>query len=78
MDTAFAPEELAFRDEVREFFNKEYDQALQDKLASSEPLVYKQAVIDWQKKLHAKGWIVPNWPEEHGGTGWDATRQFIY
>jgi alkylation response protein AidB-like acyl-CoA dehydrogenase len=78
VDTAFAPEELAFRDEVREFFNKEYDQALQDKLASPEPLVYKQAVIDWQKKLHAKGWIVPNWPEEHGGTGWDATRQFIY
>jgi alkylation response protein AidB-like acyl-CoA dehydrogenase len=78
VDTAFAPEELAFRDEVREFFNKEYDQALQDRLSSHEPLIYKQAVIDWQKKLHTKGWIVPNWPVEHGGTGWDATRQFIY
>lgn len=78
MDTSFTPEDLAFRDEVRAFIAKEYDEELQGRLASGEPPVYKQAVIDWQKRLHEKGWIAPNWPVEHGGTGWDATRQFIY
>lgn len=78
MDTSFAPEELAFRDEVRAFFAQEYDEELQGRLTSSDPAIFKQAVIEWQKRLHAKGWIVPNWPVEYGGTGWNATQQFIY
>ncbi|MCP5130163.1 MAG: acyl-CoA dehydrogenase family protein [Pseudomonadales bacterium] len=78
MDTSFTPEELAFRDEVRTFLSESYDAELQARLASGDPKVYKQAVIDWQKRLHEKGWIAPNWPVEYGGTGWDATRQFIY
>ncbi len=78
MDTSFAPEDLAFRDEVRAFFAQSYDGELQGRLGSGEPEVYKQAVIEWQKRLHAKGWIVPNWPVEYGGTGWDATKQFIF
>lgn len=78
MDTSFAPEELAFRDEVRAFFAEAYDHELQARLASGEPQVFKQAVIDWQKRLYDKGWIAPNWPVEHGGTGWDATRKYIY
>lgn len=78
MDTSFAPDEIAFRDEVREFFAQAFDDELRDRLASSDPAIFKQAVIDWQKRLNDKGWIAPNWPVEHGGTGWDATRQFIY
>jgi len=78
VDTSFAPEDLAFRDEVRAFFAEAYDAELQGRLASRDPKVFKQAVIDWQKRLYEKGWIAPNWPVEYGGTGWDATRQFIY
>ena len=78
MDTSFTPEDLAFRDEVRAFIAQAYDEDLQTRLASSEPQVYKQAVIDWQKRLHDKGWIAPNWPVEYGGTGWNATQQFIF
>ena len=78
MDTSFTPEDLAFRDEVRAFIAKEYDEDLQTRLASGEPLVYKQAVIDWQKRLNDKGWVAPNWPVEYGGTGWNATQQFIF
>lgn len=78
MDTSFAPEDLTFRDEVRAFFAQAYDDELQGRVASDEPDVYRQAVIEWQKRLHAQGWIVPNWPVEHGGTGWDATKQFIF
>jgi alkylation response protein AidB-like acyl-CoA dehydrogenase len=78
VDTSFTPEDLAFRDEVRAFIAKEYDEDLQTRLASGEPLVYKQAVIDWQKRLNDKGWVAPNWPVEYGGTGWNATQQFIF
>ena len=78
MDTAFTPDEIAFRDEVRAFFAEAYDEELQQRLASGDPATFKAAVIDWQKRLHEKGWIAPNWPAEYGGTGWDVTRQFIF
>lgn len=78
MDTSFTPEDLAFRDEVRAFIAQEYDDELRARLASKDPAVFKQAVIDWQKRLHAKGWVAPTWPVEYGGTGWNATQQFIY
>jgi alkylation response protein AidB-like acyl-CoA dehydrogenase len=76
LDISFSAEDLAFRDEVRAFFAENYDQDLRDRL--SRPETMKESVIDWQKRLHAKGWIAPGWPVEHGGTGWDSTRKFIY
>ena len=30
-----------------------------------------EAGRQWQSILHAKGWGAPEWPIEHGGTGWD-------
>lgn len=78
MDTSFTPEDLAFRDEVRAFIAQAYDDELRARLASKDPEEFKQAVIDWQKRLHDKGWVAPNWPVEYGGTGWNATQQFIY
>jgi alkylation response protein AidB-like acyl-CoA dehydrogenase len=78
VDTAFAAEDLAFRDEVRSFFAKSYDGELQSRLASRDPGVYKQAIIEWQKRLYDRGWIAPGWPVEYGGTGWDPTKSFIY
>jgi len=78
VDTSFAPEEQAFRAEVRAFFAEAYDGELRCRLASEDPQVFRNAVIEWQKRLHAKGWIAPNWPAEHGGAGWDVTRQYIF
>lgn len=78
MDTSFAPEDLAFRDEVRAFFAEAFDDELQARLNSQDKDTFKPAIVEWQKRLHAKGWVAPNWPEEYGGTGWNATQQFIY
>jgi alkylation response protein AidB-like acyl-CoA dehydrogenase len=78
VDTAFSPEEIAFRDEVRAFFAQAWDEDIQSRLASKDPAVYRQAIVDWQKRLHERGWIAPGWPAEYGGTGWNATQQFIY
>jgi alkylation response protein AidB-like acyl-CoA dehydrogenase len=76
MDTSFAPEDLAFRDEVRAFFAEQFDEELQALL--KQPGTYKEARVIWQKRLHAQGWIAPSWPVEYGGTGWNTTQKFIY
>jgi alkylation response protein AidB-like acyl-CoA dehydrogenase len=76
VDTSFAPEDLAFRDEVRAFFAQAYDVELQARLNNLE--TFKDAVIEWQKRLYKQGWIAPGWPKEYGGTGWNATQKFIY
>ncbi|HND33113.1 MAG TPA: acyl-CoA dehydrogenase family protein, partial [Myxococcota bacterium] len=38
----------------------------------------KQMVVDWQRKLNARGWAVPEWPVEHGGPGWSAAQRYIF
>jgi alkylation response protein AidB-like acyl-CoA dehydrogenase len=78
VDINFSAQDLEFRDEIRAFFASEYDANVVQGLASSDGLVYKQAIVNWQKKLHAKGWIAPGWPKEYGGTGWSVTQKFIY
>jgi alkylation response protein AidB-like acyl-CoA dehydrogenase len=32
----------------------------------------------WLAILDARGWAVPHWPVEHGGTGWSAEQHFIF
>ena len=76
MDTSFSAEDLAFRDEVRAFFAEAYDDDLQARLA--DKATFREAVIDWQRRLYEKGWIAPNWPKAHGGAEWTPTQNFIY
>jgi alkylation response protein AidB-like acyl-CoA dehydrogenase len=78
LDINFSSEDLAFRDEVRDFFDREYDSSTADQLNGAHGGDYKGAIVAWQKKLHAKGWIAPGWPAEYGGTDWTATQKFIY
>ena len=37
-----------------------------------------EAGRQWQSILHAKGWGAPEWPLEHGGTGWDIQQRYIF
>ena len=78
MDITFSAEDLAFRDEVRDFFTQEYDSSITAKLSSAAGTDYKEGIVAWQKKLHAKGWVAPGWPKEYGGTDWSATQKFIF
>ena len=78
MDTNFSKDDITFRDEVRKFFNDEFDSTLAMNLGDGHGDNYKEAIIAWQKKLFKKGWIAPNWPKEYGGTGWTDTQKFIY
>jgi len=51
VDIKFSAEDLAFRDEVRDFFAREYDSAIVAKLGSSAGTDYKEGIVAWQKKL---------------------------
>ena len=76
MDTSFSPQDLAFRDEVRAFFDRAYTDDLRQRMHDGRQ--YREAIIEWQKKLHEQGWIAPNWPVEYGGTGWTPTQCYIF
>jgi len=71
-------EEAAFRDEVRDFINKEVKS--DDQMEDMERGMYRGAferLRDLRGKLARRGWIAPAWPKEYGGAGLDVMRQFI-
>jgi alkylation response protein AidB-like acyl-CoA dehydrogenase len=77
MDLALSADELAFRDEVRAFIAAELPADIRAKVRAGEELA-KDDYVRWQRILHARGWIAPGWPVEHGGTGWNAVRRHIF
>ncbi len=79
MDLELNPDEQAFRDEVRAFLADHLPQHLRDG-AQATPTVFAEPDIgrEWQRILHAKGWLAYHWPVEHGGTGWTPTQRYIF
>jgi len=64
MDFRFAPEEEAFRTEVRSFIREEFP-----KVRDGE---------SFTKKLSEKGWLTMSWPVEYGGKAAGHMRQLVY
>jgi len=77
MDLRFTDEELAFRHEVRAFMKSALPERLRRKMIDRHH-PSKEDLVQWQQTLNAKGWAVPHWPVEWGGTGWDPVRQYIF
>jgi len=77
MDLRFTPEELAFRDEVRAFFREALPPNIRRKMELGQRST-KEDIVTWQRILNAKGWAVPHWPIEWGGTGWSPVQQYIF
>ena len=76
MNLDFSPEEIAFRNEVREFIRENYPKELEG-IGSREDLT-REEVLAWHKVLGKKGWSTPAWPEKYGGTGWTSTQRYIW
>ena len=64
MDLRPAPEELALRQEIRDWLS-----------ANLEPRVEGR---EWQRRLAAGGWGAPAWPAEHGGRGFGPTEMAVF
>ena len=77
MDLSYSSGELAFRGEVRQWLAANLPGDLRDKVTAYLPLT-RADYVRWHKILAAKGWSVPNWPVEWGGTGWDLARRYIF
>ena len=77
MDLSYSTEELAFRNGVRGWLAENLPADIRDKVVGYHGLS-KDDFIRWHKILAAKGWAVPHWPVEWGGTGWDITQRYIY
>jgi alkylation response protein AidB-like acyl-CoA dehydrogenase len=79
MDMTFSPEDLAFREEVREFLATNLPDRLKHG-ARKTPGVFVEPDIgmEWHRILAAKGWVAPLWPKEDGGTGWTPVQKFIF
>ncbi|MCL4696437.1 MAG: acyl-CoA dehydrogenase family protein [Burkholderiaceae bacterium] len=77
MDLRYSAEEEAFRREVREWLRANLPADIRDKVVNYRHLS-KDDYLRWHKTLAAKGWSVPHWPAEWGGTGWNITQRYIY
>jgi alkylation response protein AidB-like acyl-CoA dehydrogenase len=77
MDLNYSAEELAFRDEIRTWLEKNLPAELRDKMARYEHLS-REDLLSWHRILAKKGWVAPSWPKEWGGTGWNVVQRYIF
>ncbi len=76
MNLEFTEEEKAFRAEVREFIENNYPQDIGTRGVDDE--MGREDLLAWHKILGKKGWSVPAWPKEYGGTDWTPTQRYIW
>lgn len=79
MDMDFSPSELEFREEVRAFLAAELPDRLREGAAQTPGVFVEPDIgLEWQRILHAKGWLATHWPKEDGGCGWTPTQRYIF
>ena len=77
MNINFSKEDLAFQDEVKDWLDNEYPSHVKEK-TDKGITISKEDLIDFHKALSKKGWMGYNWPTEYGGTGWSASKLYIF
>ena len=79
MNLNFSEAEVLFREEVKSFLDSELTADLVSAAKhTSAVFTEKDVAMEWQSKLVKKGWLVPSWPEEYGGTNWTETQKYIF
>src|SRR6185437_9447238 len=55
----------------------DFIEALRAKMAQSKNgYLDREGQVAWQKKLHARGWMAPDWPVEYGGAGFTPAQRY--
>ena len=72
-------QDAEFRDTVRSFLASELPDDLRQAGRRCAGIFtdYPDA-IRWHRILAGRGWSVPHWPIEHGGTGWTPMQHYIF
>ena len=77
MDLNYSAADDAFRQEVRGWLQANLPKDIQDKVLNHRRL-NRDDFVRWHKALAGKGWSVPHWPVEWGGTGWSPIQKHIW
>lgn len=77
MDLTWTNYEADFREEVRRFTETNLPADIRDKQMHHQRLA-KDDYIRWHRILAKHGWGAPTWPQEYGGTGWNAVERLIF
>lgn len=77
MDAGWSQDDIAFRQEVRDFTAKNLPPDIRDKVISGRPL-QRSDHMRWQDILARKGWIAGFWPAKHGGCEWTPAQSYIF
>lgn len=80
MNEAMSAQALAeFRQEVRDYIEDNLTPTLRraGRLRTST-FQDPDSAMAWQAVLHRRGWAAPDWPVEHGGTGWNVQQRYVF
>ena len=77
MKYQFTDEQMEFKRNIDSFLRSALSSELAQKVKTGAG-VDKQALTDWTRILNKQGWAAPNWPIEHGGTGWNLIQRHIF
>ena len=79
MNLELSPAEQVFRDEVRAFLAQNLtDELRRGQRSTTSMYPEPETSVPWQQALQRKGWLVPLWTQDWGGTGWTAVQRFIF
>jgi alkylation response protein AidB-like acyl-CoA dehydrogenase len=77
MQLEFTEEEQSFREEVRAFLREQLSPAISEKVLAGYELG-RDDLVQWQRRLHDRGWGGMGWPKQFGGPGWNSVQQYIF
>ncbi|WP_336085853.1 acyl-CoA dehydrogenase family protein [Nocardia sp. SSK8] len=77
MKLALSPEELAFRDELRQFYRTEIPAEIRDRVKYGHELS-RDDIVTANKILNDHGLAVPNWPVAWGGKDWTPMQRHLW
>jgi acyl-CoA dehydrogenase len=79
MNLELSAEDLAFQQEVRAFLRENLPVHLVEAARRTTTVfVDREITLEWQAILARRGWAVPAWPVEWGGTGWTPTQRYLF
>jgi acyl-CoA dehydrogenase len=79
MQIGLTPADAAFRDEVRQFIADALTPELREAGARCTGIYNDYPAANaWHRILAERGWSVPGWPVERGGTGWTPIQHYIF
>ncbi len=77
MQIALTPEQAAFDGKVRTFLDEKLPAEISGRVKLGKA-VGKEMLGTWTRILNEQGWAAPNWPAEHGGTGWTLVERHLF